>query len=436
MKLDELKVFINESIKDAVPTMVKEAVESAVATNLAAAVEGSDIGKKQKELQDQLTEANKQLKEKSKGFGPQAPRERMKGEAIGACVRAIKRSGRDYDMMIRSLKKDGHNDIAELYEDSRKDLEDQAKAMTAGDPETGGILIPLPVSGEIIDLLRAKVLIRKMNPITLPMPSGNFRIPKKTEGTSSYYVGESESPPTSRVKHGSVLLSFKKQVTVVPTSNDLMRYSSPGADQIIRNDIVDETAVRQDQAFLRDPGSDATPKGLRFWAAPDNVVSAAGSTGGDANLAGMTSTLSALILKLLEDNIPMSNVHWLFSPRTMMNLSIVRIPNGPYAFREEMGRGTLWGYPFLVSTTVPNTLTVGANSDTSEIYLVDANEIIIGDSQRLMIDASGEAAYEENGTVKAAFTRDETVIRAISEHDMIVRRESAVAVATNVRWGV
>jgi HK97 family phage major capsid protein len=308
--------------------------------------------------------------------------------------------------------------------------------MTAGDPETGGILIPQPVSGEIIDILRAKVVVRRMNPITLPMSSGNFRLPKKTSGTTSYYVGESTSPATSQVKVGSILLSFKKQVTVVPVSNDLLRYSSPGADQIIRNDIVDETAVRQDQAFLRDPGTDATPKGLRFWAAPANVIPATGGVGGDANLTSMTATLSNLVLKLLENNIPMSNVHWLFSPRTMMNLSIVRITNGPYAFRDEMARGTLWGYPFFVTTTVPNTLTIGANSDTSEIYLVDANEIVIGDSQRLLIDASGDAAYEEGGTVKAAFTRDETVIRAISEHDMVVRREQAVAVATGVRWGV
>ena len=275
-----------------------------------------------------------------------------------------------------------------------------------------------------------------MNPITIPMPNGNFRLPKKTVGSNSYYVGESTSPTTSTVKMGSVLLSFKKQVTVVPLSNDLIRFSSPGADQIVRNDIVDETAVRQDQAFLRDPGTEATPKGIRFWAAPDNVFPATGGVGGDTNLTAMTATLSKLLLKLISNNIPMSNVWWVMSPRTYMNLTTVRVTNGPYAFRDEMARGTLWGYPFLVSTTVPNTLTAGSNSDCSELYLLDAGEIVIGDSNNLMIDASSEAAYEEGGTVKAAFTRDETVIRAISEHDLVVRREAAIAVATELRWGV
>lgn len=313
---------------------------------------------------------------------------------------------------------------------------DQVKAMTAGDPETGGILIPQAVSAEVIDLLRARVIVRNMNPVTIPMPNGNFRLPIKTSGTNSYYVGESTSPTTSQVKTGNVLLSFKKQMTLVPSSNDLFRYSSPGADQLIRNDIVSETAVRQDQAFLRDPGTNSTPKGLRYWAAVNNVILATGGVGGDSNLGAMTTTLSKLILKLLENNVPMSNVHWVMSPRTYMNLTSVRTTNGPYAFRDEMMRGTLWGYGFTTSTTVPNNLTEGANADTSELYLVDAGEVVIGDSERLMIDASDIAAYEEGGTVKAAYSRDETVIRAISEHDLVVRRAEAVAIATGVRWGV
>lgn len=439
MKLEDLTKHIQDTvlpiIKTEVGGIVASAVQESLKTNLAAANDGSGRSVREKELQDLVAQLQEQAKGKSL-IGTPGKRQREKGEAIGACVRAAKKSRGDYDDMVVYLKKDGHDDLAEIYEQNQKDFMDQAKAMTAGDPETGGVLIPQAVSAEIIDLLRAKVLVRRMNPITLPMPNGNFRLPKKTQGTTSYYVGESTSPATSKVKVGSVLLSFKKQVTIVPSSNDLFRFSSPGADQIIRNDIVDETAVRQDQAFLRDPGTDATPKGLRFWAALSNVIQSAGGTGGDANLTGITSTLAQLILKLLQANIPMSNVHWIMSPRTMMNLSSVRVTNGPYAFREEMGRGTLWGYPFFSSTTVPNTLTVGANADCSELYLADAAEIVIGDSQRLMIDASGEAAYEEGGTVKAAFTRDETVIRAISEHDMVVRREEAVAVAEGVRWGI
>lgn len=441
MKVEDLQAHIKTTVLDVVKSevgpLVKEALEASIKTNLAPSNE--QPGKTVKEVE--LEAIIKGLQEKAKGPSELAKftgskRARQKGEAIGACVRAAKRARNDYDGTIFQLKRDGHDDLAALFEETAKLYGDQVKAMTAGDPETGGILIPQPVSAEVIDLLRARVIVRNMNPVMLPMPNGNFRLPIKTGGTNSYYVGESTSPTTSSVKTGNVLLSFKKQMTLVPSSNDLFRYSSPGADQLIRNDIVSETAVRQDQAFLRDPGTNSTPKGLRYWAALNSVILGTGGVGGDANLTAMTATLSKLMLKLLENNIPMANVHWIMSPRTYMNLTSVRTTNGPYAFRDEMMRGTLWGYGFTVSTTVPNTLTEGSNSDMSELYLVDAGEIVIGDSERLMIDASDIAAYEEGGTVKAAYSRDETVIRAISEHDLVVRRAEAVAVATGIRWGV
>jgi HK97 family phage major capsid protein len=442
MKVEELNQHIKDTVLDLVKTevgpLVKEAIEASVKTSLAPSAEDPSKTVKQVEIEKTAKALQEKAKEKSalhEFTGKK--RERQKGEALGACVRAAKRAKNDYEATIYHLKKDGHDDIAQLFEDTAKLYGDQVlKAMTAGDPETGGVLIPQAVSTEVIDLLRARVIVRNMNPITLPMPNGNFRLPKKMSGTNSYYVGESTSPTTSHVKTGSVLLSFKKQMTLVPVSNDLFRFSSPGADQLIRNDIVSETAVRQDQAFLRDPGTDSTPRGLRYWASPNNVIVATGGVGGDANLAAMTTTLSKLILKLLENNIPMANCHWVMSPRTYMNLTAVRTTNGPYAFRDEMMRGTLWGYAFTVSTTVPNTLTEGSNSDTSELYFVDAGELVIGDSERLMIDASDIAAYEEGGTVKAAYSRDETVVRAISEHDLVARREEAIAVATGVRWGV
>lgn len=441
MKLEELtehiKKTVLDTVKESTGPIVKEAIEESLKTNLAPAGDGSGKSKKEVELETLVKELQAKAKgpsEISKFTG--VKRERQKGEAIGACVRAARSAKNDYDGTIYHLKRQGHEDLAILFEETAKLYGDQVKAMTAGDPETGGILIPQAVSAEVIDLLRARVIVRNMNPVTIPMPNGNFRLPIKTSGTNSYYVGESTSPTTSQVKTGNVLLSFKKQMTLVPSSNDLFRYSSPGADQLIRNDIVSETAVRQDQAFLRDPGTNSTPKGLRYWAAVNNVILATGGVGGDSNLGAMTTTLSKLILKLLENNVPMSNVHWVMSPRTYMNLTSVRTTNGPYAFRDEMMRGTLWGYGFTTSTTVPNNLTEGANADTSELYLVDAGEVVIGDSERLMIDASDIAAYEEGGTVKAAYSRDETVIRAISEHDLVVRRAEAVAIATGVRWGV
>ena len=114
---------------------------------------------------------------------------------------------------------------------------------------------------------------------------------------------------------------------------------------------------------------------------------------------------------------------------------LVRTTNGPYAFRDEMVRGTLMGYPFAFTTQIPITYTVpGTGSNQSDLYFVDFDDAVIGDSQQLIIDASGQAAYEEGGTVKSAFHRDETVIRGITEHDFALRRSESVAILRGVKW--
>lgn len=438
MSIEQLNKHISEQvipmIKDNVGPLVKDLV--------------SEMVKKSLEPVGELTAAQKAQAETIKALQEQAKgpsllstekRKREKGEALGTVVRALWRAKNDVAGAAKFLKAQGNEDLAELMAAQAKFVSGEeliGKSMMATDPDTGGILIPQPVSGEVIDILRARVTVRRANPVQLPMPSANFRLPKKTQGSTAYYVGEASAGTTSQVKTGSVLLSFKKLVTIVPCSNDLLRYSSPGADMMIRDDIADGMAVKEDSAFLRGVGTDASPKGIRYWADEGNVINVTGSTGGTTNIDAMTTSLGNLILKLQNNNVPMIRPVWILAPRTVMNLMTARVSStGDYAFRDEMTRGTLWGIPFLQTTQVPINLSDGSNSDCSEIILVDMADVVIGDSERLIIDASSEAAYEEGGSVKAAFSRDETVIRGIAEHDLVMRRAVSAAVGKNVRWG-
>jgi len=419
--LEPLKAEFGEKLKETVALSVETALKP---------IKG-DIGTaqaEQKALMQKVTEAGK-----GPSQIPNAPRTREKGEAFGRMVWALKRTHNNPEKAVELLDHYGDKDLSEMLKNAIPDS--SIKAMTAGDPETGGILIPQPVAQEVIDILRAQVVVRSFNPATLPMPSGNLKLPKKTQGTTAYYVGEGTQPTISKVKTGHVNLSYKKLVTLVPVSNDLFRFSSPGADRIIRDDIVDNTRVREDQAFLRDNGTDSTPKGLLQWAldaSPAQVVNANQTV----NLANVTTDLGKLILKLIEANVPMIRPGWIMSPRTWNYLMTVLTTNGPYAFRDEMSRGTLWGWPFRFTTQVPNNLTTGGGVDKSDLYLADFADVVIGDSETLKIDASGEASYVEGGSVKSAFGQDETVIRGITEHDMVMRRDASIAVLRQVKWGV
>ena len=349
-----------------------------------------------------------------------------KGLAFAKCIRATaasKLAQAGPNGAIEILKKWGSPDLAEKWEDAR------TKALAAGDATAGGYLVPTQFSQEIIEFLRAQSVVRKLRARTLPVPTGTTKIPKLTGGATAYYVGENANATKSEQTTGQLALTFKKLVTLVPMSNDLLRYSSPGADTIVRDDTVNAMRQREDQAFIRDDGTSSGPKGLRYWAHADNIIAARSSV----TLQNVFNDLGDMILKLLEANIPMLAPGWIMAPRTETFLKTVLNSNGYAVFLEEMAtKGTLWGWPYGVTTNVP--VNVGAGSTKSELYLADFAQAVIGESMNLMVDSSGDAAYHDGSQVIAAFSQDQTVVRAIAEHDFGMRHDKAVAVLTEVSW--
>lgn len=303
-----------------------------------------------------------------------------------------------------------------------------SKALAAGDAAAGGFLIPDQYSADIIELLRAQSIVRKLNPLQVPMPMGTLTLPKITGGVTAQYVGENVNIPKGQPSFGALRLTYKKLAALVPVSNDLLRYNAYGVDAIVRDDLVSGIATREDIAFIRDDGSQFTPKGLRFWAPSANVIAANGTI----NLANVTFDLAKLILQLMNANVRMLRPGWMFAPRTLLYLMTVRDANGNFAFRDEMLTGKLWNFPFGVTTQIP--INLGGGTDESEVYFVDFADFVIGDATSIIIDASTEAAYHDGSNVVAAFSQDQTVVRAIVQHDCGMRHDASVAVLSEVKW--
>jgi HK97 family phage major capsid protein len=367
------------------------------------------------------------------------------GTKFARCLRAVaaaKQSGMGPDKALDILRAWGSNDIAEEWEQSR------AKALTAGDPTQGGFLVPTQVSADVIELLRPAAVVRSLGPLVIPMAGGKLEIPRISSGATASYVGESNNIDKSEERFGMLRLAFRKLAVLVPISNDLIRTSSPGADTIVRDDCVRAMAQREDKAFIRDSGTDASPKGLKYWVNPANVFAGAGTV----NLDNVTADLGKCLQLIMAADIPLviqqqqTNTGavidvrpgWIFSPRTYRYLTTVRLTQGPYAFRDEMLRGTLFGFPFRVTSQVLETMTA-AGLDTggaqSEIYFGCFAHAVIGESLGMMVDASTEAAYYDGSTVQAAFSRDQTVIRVMTEHDFALRHDKAFVRISGVTYG-
>lgn len=425
MTKSELTAFIKEQVAP----MIKGALSSEVADMIRENVESS--------FKSLKAANNDGLHSKMFGDGGDAKPKHAPGTAFARCLRATaaaKMSGYGPDKAIEILKGWGDVELAEKWADSR------SKALSSADPTAGGFLVPTQFSTDVIDLLRPAAVVRSLNPMIMPMPNGTIKVPKVTTGATASYIGENTNVTKSEEKFGQITLTFKKLGVLVPISNDLIRYSSPSADQIVRDDVVRAMAQREDQAFIRDDGTSGTPKGLKYWVNAANKFNANATV----NLANVTIDLGKAIQNLMVANIPMivqaqqnngvdARPGWIFSPRIYRYLSTLQTANGVYAFRDEMLRGTLWGWPYRVTTQVQETL--GSASVSSEIYFGAFAHAVIGESLGIMVDASQEAAYHDGSNVVAAFSQDQTVIRVIQEHDFALRYDKAFTLIEAVNWG-
>ena len=332
--------------------------------------------------------------------------------------------------LIRALAA-GKGDPQKAAAFAQKAWKDEAivKALQTDEGEAGGYLVPEEYSSQLIEYLRPLAVVRRMNPVIIPMETGTMSMPAVTGGASAEYIGEGTNVPKSQPTFGQVKLTWKKLACLVPISNDLIRFSSPKADEVVRNDLVGAMAQREDAAFIRDDGTNDKPKGLLNWIAAANKFEANKTV----NLANVTIDLAKAIYYLRKNETKFLNCGWILSPGSELYLRTIRDSNGNFAFKGEMDQGRLFGFPFGVTTQVPDNL--GDGEDESEIYFVDFADAAIGESSQVEIEISSEAAYYDGSNVVSAFSLDQTVLRAIARHDFAMRRNTSGAVIQAVTWG-
>lgn len=302
------------------------------------------------------------------------------------------------------------------------------KSLETGTDTAGGYTVPDIYSGELIELLQAQAVVRTMGPTLYDMPTGTLRIGRQNAGSTATYTTEGANIGMTEPTFDEVVLGWHKLTALVPISNDLLRQSIQNIDAVVRDDLLASLTLREDLAFIRDDGSGALPTGLLSLVDAANQFTANATV----NLVNVTSDLANALLLLRNANVRFLKPGWLFAPRTELYLRTARDTNGNFAFKDEMDGGRLFGVPFGVTTQIP--INLGVGTDESELYVADFADVAIGQLMNIQIDASDTAAYHDGANVQATFSKDETVIRAIMEHDIALRQTLSLAVVDTVVW--
>lgn len=336
-----------------------------------------------------------------------------KGAEVGFLMHALYQANGDRDKAMAVLDREGHSGISA----SLSGLTDGA----------GGITIPRPMATTMIELLRSRVAVRASGARSVPMPAGELRHAKQTGGATAGYGAELAAIAVSDPTFGAVDMSFKKLTALVGVSNTLLRQSGLPMAMVVRDDLLKVMALREDLAFLRNDGTGGNPKGLISWCLVGNLQSAVAAT------AAAAETAIRRAVSLVEDaNVGMVSPGWIMRASAKNWLAGLRDAAGYHVFPSIDQNGTLKGFPIRLSSQIPTNL--GAGTNETEVTFADFSQIMIGDASNITLAMSTEAATVTGGVTTSAFQTDQTLFRAVSEHDLAPENDVAISVIRGVNW--
>jgi HK97 family phage major capsid protein len=312
-----------------------------------------------------------------------------------------------------------------------------ARALNGSVTGEGGALIPQDFMADLIELLRANTVVRGSSPMEVGMPMGNLTIPRLAGGASAAYQNELDDIAVSQERFDDVNFVAKKLTAMVPVSNDLIRRAPIGVEEIVRDDLVQTVARREDLAFLRGNGTDKGPVGMRSLCLPANLITVApmpATPGPGDQLTAILAAASAAILTLQNGMSRMIRPTWIMSPTAARFISVARDSVGGFYFKDEMAAGKFEGYPVKITQQIPTNLVISTYTKASEIYFVDMADFVIADTYNVVVDASDVAAYNDGVGMVSTFQRDQSLFRVIAEHDCNMRHLQSLVVLLTQDW--
>lgn len=325
----------------------------------------------------------------------------------------------------------GRGDLAMASNFAASELNDQKLAAVINtSADSGGALVPQNMRNEVIELLRDRTIVRRLGARSIPLPNGNLSIPRLAGGSTAGYVGEGKDVKASGASFDDVKLSAKTLICMVPVSNQLIGRAGFAVEQLILSDIISGIATREDKAFLRDDGTNDTPKGMKKVAEENSRTLE--WVGTDYSLNAIDAYLDDMMLKVMDGNSNMLSSGWGMSNRSYMKLFGLRDGNGNKVY-PEMAQGMLKGYPVLHTSAIP--VNLGTGGKESEIYFADFSDVLIGEDGKMVVDFSREASYiDADGQMVSAFARNQSLVRVQMDHDIGFRHVEGLVLGTKVTW--
>lgn len=228
-------------------------------------------------------------------------------------------------------------------------------------PEWAGALVQDQYGG-FMDLLKAVSVYPRVPGSRHVFSGGSIKIPMRDAAPmiNGDWVAEGAPIPVKKLAFKSATLTPKKLAVISSYTREMLLSSSnPNIEQIIRQGIIDDTAIVLDTTFLdNDSGSTVRPEGLK------HIAGTATSASAGATAANILTDIGKAVGGLVAAHMGNSAV-WIMNPAHRIGLSGIMLANGAFLFRDEVNAGTFAGFPVIMSNNVPK----------GDVFLVDSNAL-------------------------------------------------------------
>jgi HK97 family phage major capsid protein len=305
------------------------------------------------------------------------------------------------------LRSDGDHGAAEAtapyeFEVCKAARESWTKAMGTVPDSAGGELVPLGVMPEVIESLRAVMILERLGARTIGgLSQSPVHIRKVTGNTTAYWVAENPSAAvtTSDMALGHISATPHRLAARTTMSEDLIDFSSPAIESLANQDQGETLGLEMDRAGFKGSGSSGEPLGLDGMG-----ITVGTSSSTDVAQYAVYEDMVALRGTLRGANAwnrPGARFGWAMHPDLLSN-SIELIKSENATAGTQSGEVTrtmlsapppdrLLGLPFETSTQLNGT------DGSADLYLGNWNEFLIfmwGALQMKVTDAVGSAAAQ------------------------------------------
>lgn len=269
--------------------------------------------------------------------------------------------------------------------------------------------------------------------LTFGPNSGNIKIPfsSNTDALAGGFVLEGDPIPVGRMTLDSVTLTPTKFGIIVPMSKEVMRYTNPSLEAIVRSELLNRTAIKLDTLLIDSTAGSATrPAGLL------NGVSAiaTGYPGGDYQ--SFLNDIKALLAPFDTANAGRA-LALLMNPA---QARAVRMLAGPNSSGFGWANQFLADFRIIVSTTVPSGTVIAI--DTADFVTSTGDAPMFETSDQATIHM--ETAPSQIGTVgspnvvaapvRSMFQTNSVALKMTMDVYWAMRRTGMIQYITGVTW--